>query len=195
MLGAIFVLLGIMLVPTVRAWLSQRDDYAALQSQVAEQERTVQWLRAELEAWKDPAYVEAQARERLTFVYPGETAYQVIDLDRVTPANRRGSGAQPRPGTELTPYYAMMLDSLRTIDQGVTAGAGAPDQSTVPLSPALTPKPSASGSAASPSTTTTSPSTGSTTGATGGTSPSTGPTTGGTSRTTGATGGTASTAP
>ncbi len=151
-LGAIFVMLGVMLVPTFRAYLGQRDDYVALTAQVEAQEQTVQGLRDDLERWKDPAYIEAQARARLTFVYPGETAYQVIDLDEVTPAIRKARSATSRPDTELTPYYATVLDSLRTIDQG-PAPQSAPDQSNVPLAPTVIPK--SSGSAA-PSTSTSS---------------------------------------
>jgi hypothetical protein len=31
------------------------------------------------ERWRDPAYVAAQARQRLHFVRPGETAYVLLD--------------------------------------------------------------------------------------------------------------------
>lgn len=121
--GAIFVVVGIMLVPTLRAYLQQRDEHAALAQRVEQQQRTVDELQRELEQWQDPAFIEAQARARLTFVYPGETAYQVIDLDRIAPAVRQPPPGTPRPGTELTPYYATVLDSLRSIDQGRTAPA------------------------------------------------------------------------
>lgn len=144
-----------MLVPTFRAYLGQRDEYVALTARVEHQERTVQELQHELERWKDPAFIEAQARARLTFVYPGETAYQVIDLDRITPAVRQPPPGTPRPGTELTPYYATLLDSLRSIDQGPAPPPAGPDNSKVPLAPALLPKPpgSSPSSASSPTST------------------------------------------
>lgn len=138
-----------MLVPTFRAYLGQRDEYAALAARVEHQERTVADLKHELEQWKDPAFIEAQARARLTFVYPGETAYQVIDLDRITPAVRQPPPGTPRPGTELTPYYATLLDSLRSIDQGPTPPPAGPGNADVPLAPALLPKPSGSPSPSS----------------------------------------------
>jgi hypothetical protein len=36
-------------------------------------------LEAQRERWRDPAFVETQARERLLFVYPGDITYLVID--------------------------------------------------------------------------------------------------------------------
>ena len=36
-------------------------------------------MEEQRERWKDPAYVETQARERLMFVYPGDITYLVID--------------------------------------------------------------------------------------------------------------------
>lgn len=134
-LGVIFVMLGIMLVPTVRAYLEQRDQYAALTHRVQEQQRTVEELRADLERWKEPGFIETQARQRLTFVYPGETAYRVIDLGQVAPTLRPATGAA-RAETELTPYYAVLLDSLRTIDQGpTTSGTPASGATTSPTRP------------------------------------------------------------
>jgi len=38
-------------------------------------------LDAEVARWSDPAYVEAQARDRLYYVYPGDVAYLVLDDD------------------------------------------------------------------------------------------------------------------
>ena len=42
-------------------------------------QEAVDEIDAERAKWKDPVYVRAQARDRLFYVYPGETAYVVID--------------------------------------------------------------------------------------------------------------------
>lgn len=78
---AIFAL--VTLIPTVRAFLTQRSEIAQLEKDVADAEQREDSLRAELLRWEDPAFVAAQARERLAFVMPGETAYKVIDPDFV----------------------------------------------------------------------------------------------------------------
>ncbi|GAA2171810.1 hypothetical protein GCM10009846_07140 [Agrococcus versicolor] len=67
------------LAPSVGLLLEQRRTIADLQAQVAQQEQSVDDLGDEVAQWDDPAYIEAQARDRLFYVYPGETAYVVID--------------------------------------------------------------------------------------------------------------------
>jgi hypothetical protein len=50
-----------------------------LETALAESEQQVLALEEQRERWKDPAFVETQARERLLFVYPGDITYLVID--------------------------------------------------------------------------------------------------------------------
>ncbi|GEK80053.1 hypothetical protein ABA31_14040 [Agrococcus baldri] len=69
----------VVLAPTVGLLLEQRRDIAALEAQVAEQHANVESLEAEAARWDDPAYIEAQARDRLFFVYPGETSFVLLD--------------------------------------------------------------------------------------------------------------------
>ncbi|WP_347756355.1 septum formation initiator family protein [Agrococcus sp. ProA11] len=69
----------VVLAPTVGLLLEQRRDIAALEAQVAEQQQHVDTLEADVARWDDPAYIEAQARDRLFFVYPGETSFVLLD--------------------------------------------------------------------------------------------------------------------
>jgi septum formation initiator len=71
--------LAVLLAPALRSYVGQRHDISALQQQVAEQRAAVARLERQRAAWDDPAYVTAQARNRLKFVLPGEKAYTVID--------------------------------------------------------------------------------------------------------------------
>lgn len=54
-----------------------------LRADAAAAQETVDDLTADVARWDDDAYVEAQARERLKYVYPGETAFSVIDPETV----------------------------------------------------------------------------------------------------------------
>ena len=76
-LAALVVTLAIPL----RAWMSQQAEIAALEADVAQSRERVESLRAELEDWEDPAFVIAQARSRLHFVFPGEVGYVVLGED------------------------------------------------------------------------------------------------------------------
>lgn len=141
-LGALFVMIGIMLVPTLRAFLSQREENAALAADLDARRARLEALQQELQAWQDPAYVEAQARRRFGFVHPGETAYRVIVPDGYEGATGHGAVGVPRSDSELTPYYTLLLGSLRSIDQPADAAADQRDE--VPISPELSTSPTPS---------------------------------------------------
>lgn len=69
----------VVLAPTVGLLLEQRRDIAAAEAQVVEQQANVESLQDEVARWDDPAYIEAQARDRLFYVYPGETSFVLLD--------------------------------------------------------------------------------------------------------------------
>ena len=66
---------------SLRAHLEQRSHTGSLKASIASSERTIEELRREKRRWRDPAYVEAQARARFAFGYPGEIGYHVLDED------------------------------------------------------------------------------------------------------------------
>jgi cell division protein FtsB len=78
MLGLV-VLAAFVLVPSVGTYLGQRQQIAALEQAVAVGLDEVAALEAERARWADPAYITAQARERLYYVQPGEVVYLVDD--------------------------------------------------------------------------------------------------------------------
>ena len=84
MLLSIVAFLMVLLGSTVAAYVGQQGDIAALQDKVAGQEQDVATLKAEQARWRDPAYVEQQARQRLKFVKPGERSYTVLDAEPAT---------------------------------------------------------------------------------------------------------------
>jgi cell division protein FtsB len=70
----------------VREYVAQRAEIAALRAQERAQRAAVDELRRQAARWDDPAYIRAQARERLHFVEPGETAYVVLTPPTPKPA-------------------------------------------------------------------------------------------------------------
>src|SRR3954447_13506943 len=61
-----------------KVWLSQRGQISALEAKTRQQQAHVSALQHQQELWRDPAYVEQQARVRLHYVMPGEKAYVVL---------------------------------------------------------------------------------------------------------------------
>ncbi|HEY8590266.1 MAG TPA: septum formation initiator family protein [Naasia sp.] len=90
MLGVV-VLAIVVLAPQVRMLVEQRQQIAELEAAVAAQQRDVEDLQEQRARWDDPAYIKAQARDRLLYVMPGEYAYLILD-DVAAPAD-----AQPAP--------------------------------------------------------------------------------------------------
>ncbi|GCD94096.1 FtsB family cell division protein [Embleya hyalina] len=121
--------LAIALVYPLRQYLAQRSDVADLRESTRKQQSETERMRSDLERWNDPAYVRQQARERLHFVYPGDTAYLVVP-----PAGTAGNPAPPTPAQAGSPpWYRKLWDSTRDADK-----AGTPTPSTPPT-PTRTP--------------------------------------------------------
>jgi cell division protein FtsB len=113
--AAILVLVLAALVVTLaiplRAWMSQQAEIAALEADVAQSRERVESLRAELEDWEDPAFVIAQARSRLHFVFPGEVGYVVLGEDDrpIVPDEERAA--------DQAPWYSRLWDSTLQADR------------------------------------------------------------------------------
>jgi len=71
----------VVLAPQLKTLVEQRQQIAQLEEQVRDAHDDLDELDAEVARWSDPAYVEAQARDRLYYVYPGDVAYLVLDDD------------------------------------------------------------------------------------------------------------------
>ena len=87
---------------SLRVWLDQRRELATLEAKIAERRATVGALQEEIQRWQDPAYVEAQARERFGWVMPGEVGYRVIGADG-KPLGGTGLLVEPAAGAAHPP--------------------------------------------------------------------------------------------
>lgn len=80
MLG-LLILAVIVLAPGLRTLVVQQQEIAAMEHTVEQRQVTVDGLQAELGRWSDPAYVETQARDRLLFIYPGESSFLLTNWE------------------------------------------------------------------------------------------------------------------
>ena len=82
-------------------------------------------LSDDLARWDDNAFVIAQARERLAYVFPGETPYRVVDPELVEAAKEEEGGAIHAPDTTVTnPWYSTLWDSIEEAGGASEAGSG-----------------------------------------------------------------------
>jgi cell division protein FtsB len=132
-LAAVFVVLGIALIPALRSTLSQQGQINGLRDRIAHQRSTVAALQQEQRQWLDPAYVEQQARERLKFVRVGERSFTVIDGE---PASVLPGGAQiaaPAKTSSNAPWYGQLWQSMVIADTPANAATG--QSSAAPATP------------------------------------------------------------
>lgn len=116
-LGLVVCLLVLSAALPLREYLSQRGDIAAVRAAQAAQRSRVAALQQQQEQLQDPAYVRAQARARLHFVLPGETAYVVL-----APSAAPLPAQSARPdlvGGPRAPWYSQVWSSVTT--SGATA--------------------------------------------------------------------------
>jgi hypothetical protein len=112
LLAAIAVLVGTLAMP-VRNWFSQRAELATLEAEVAAAEIRVADLLVQQERWQDPAFIAAEARRRLHFVFPGEVGYVALGADG-RPAEETLSEVAKVPVT----WYSAVFDSVSAADKG-----------------------------------------------------------------------------
>ncbi len=125
-LGAVFVLLAVMLIPTIRGFFAQRDSNATLADRVSRQQATVDALRQEIERYNDPAYVQQQARARLGYVKPGETSWRVVGgPDGQTGGTVSAGVAIPADPQGQKAYYEKVWSSIILADKATPAPAPA----------------------------------------------------------------------
>ena len=107
-LGGIFVLLAILIMPTLRGYLQQRSQIHGLTDQVQRQRADVAALQAEKKKWQDPAYVQRQAQQRLLFAKPGQSVTVYVDSS----GRARPSGPPVAPPGARNPWYGQAWDSI-----------------------------------------------------------------------------------
>jgi cell division protein FtsB len=74
----VLAVLAVSYASSLRAYLQQRHQIDALESQIADRQASIDDLEREKSRWDDPAFVTQEARKR-GYVNPGETPYVVVD--------------------------------------------------------------------------------------------------------------------
>lgn len=120
--STVFILVALMgfilTLPTALQFFKQRAANDALRTQLEQVQQKNADATNELSRWQDDKFVIAQARERLTYVFPGEQAYRVVDPESVkepVPAETQGAvedGAVTSGLVEHQPWYSTVWDSV-----------------------------------------------------------------------------------
>lgn len=130
-LAAVVCVLTLTIAGPVRTFFAQRTEM----HQLATTEAALRQQIADLEQQKvklgDPAYIAAQARERLGFVLPGDVPYQVqLPPGAVVVPTEPGSAAATSRSSD--PWYTSLWHTIADAPHGPPAPAPAPDRAASP---------------------------------------------------------------
>jgi cell division protein FtsB len=110
---ALLVLAVIVLAPNLRIFIEQRQQIAQLEQAVDQADSSVEELTGDVARWSDPAYIEAQARERLFYIYPGDVSYLVVG-DPTAPSTPDGLPISDQIQTTQVDWVRSLLSSIYT---------------------------------------------------------------------------------
>jgi cell division protein FtsB len=109
-LAAVVCVLTLTVAGPVRTFFAQRTEMKQLAAIKASLQQQISDLQQQKGKQADPAYIAAQARERLGFVMPGETPYQVQVPP--TPDAPGQPGLSPDSKTGHGPWYAALWHTI-----------------------------------------------------------------------------------
>jgi cell division protein FtsB len=113
-LGLVVCALVLSLAYPAKEFLAQRGEISRLEQQQRDARARVAALEERRRQLSDPAYVRAQARERLHFVLPGETVYVVVPPSGGTGA---GGAAPDLPAVSRDgSWYGRLWGTVRAAD-------------------------------------------------------------------------------
>ena len=115
MLALVLAVLLVSYAYPLRAWFDQHRERVELEREQDELTASVEQLEQELRLWEDPAYVAAQARERLGFVLPGEQSYIVLP-DPDAPDETTAGPADGLPPAGQGAWYERLWASVTFAD-------------------------------------------------------------------------------
>lgn len=109
---------AIQLLSTFYTYAVDLSELNGLKRQEAALEAKQQELENDIARWSDKAYVAAQARERLGFVFPGEQVVRVLHPEAVTGGSEAEGGSEPSEAdSKALPWYSELAYSLEQADR------------------------------------------------------------------------------
>jgi cell division protein FtsB len=115
LLVGLVLLLALTLAGPVRGYLAGRAELAQLAAEGSAQQQRIRDLQAQVARQADPQYIARQARERLTYVLPGDRL--IVVVDGTTASGHAGTLPSTAPHRGATPpWYTGLMESIGTAD-------------------------------------------------------------------------------
>lgn len=108
------VLVMLMLAVPLRSLIQERREIEILEQQVASKQLIIDDLNNRKARLADPAYIQALARERLNYVFPGEIGFVVLDEETNTAITSVPGALVPNNDAA---WYSKLWTSTKLADQ------------------------------------------------------------------------------
>ena len=143
-LAAVVCVLTLTIAGPVRTYFAQRTEMEQLAATEAALRRQISDLQQQKDKLNDPAYIAAQARQRLGFVKPGDIPFQVqLPPGAATAGSPSGDAAKP---ANNDPWYTSLWHTIADAPHLPPAQAPAPEAPPAePGSPGPVPAPNPTG--------------------------------------------------
>lgn len=97
-----------------RSLIQQRREINALNAEISQSQTAIADLKNQKQRLRDPAYVEALARDRLNYVFPGEVGFVVLDEETSTEVTEVPGALVPNDDSA---WYSKLWASAQLADQ------------------------------------------------------------------------------
>jgi cell division protein FtsB len=118
-LAVVGLLVFTLVFPTLRLYMAQQVVKEQLRAEVEAAAAKNEDLVAQLKRWEDPAFVKAQARQRLSFAMPGDRSFRVSDpqnapstVPSVPEVREPTHLSDPLEPAQASPWYAELWNSV-----------------------------------------------------------------------------------
>ena len=106
----------LLLILPVSNYLRQRGQIEDLQQQIAQKKASIEKLQDQNDLLDDPAYIKAQARDRLNYIEPGEKMYVVANNDPASDAAAKKAEDEKAAQKQSTSAAEDLADSIAEAD-------------------------------------------------------------------------------
>ncbi|WP_374026101.1 septum formation initiator family protein [Mycobacterium sp. HNNTM2301] len=135
-LAAVVCVLTLTIAGPVRTYFAQRTEMNQLTASEAALRRQIADLEQRKAKLGDPAYIAAQARERLGFVKPGDIPFQVQLPPTAAPSEPGGQAAKP---ASTDPWYTSLWHTIADAPHLPPANVPPPEPGPAGLGPPPSP--------------------------------------------------------
>jgi cell division protein FtsB len=132
-LAAVICVLTLTIAGPVRTYFGQRTEMKQLEASEAQLREQISELEEQKAKLADPVFIAAQARERLGFVMPGETPYQVqLPPGATQPTVETGDLAETKSND---PWYTSLWHTIADAPHGISPSPPPPPPPGAPIAP------------------------------------------------------------